>query len=71
VIYEAVGSVPDELLVDPNRADPGASELAEIRHRYVSYLQTRLEAPRVFATEAEEARKRVAAAAPQRQEARR
>jgi hypothetical protein len=71
VVYEAVGALPDELLVDPRGPEAGAAELAEIRHRYVTYLRTRLEGPRAFATEAEAARQRVLATPPLRQEARR
>ncbi|MEQ8331383.1 MAG: hypothetical protein RH859_13070 [Longimicrobiales bacterium] len=70
--------VPDALLAEPARlggpaggpdADDGASvdpaaHAARMRRRYVDYLHTRLEAPRVWADAAEEARKIRAASPP-------
>jgi hypothetical protein len=71
VVRAAVAAVPDALLIDPSRPDPGASSPDEARARYVDYLTTRLSEPRAFSEEAERARRARAAEGPQRLESRR
>jgi hypothetical protein len=66
----ALARVPDELLADPLLAVEFPSVEAH-RDRYRDWLRTRLEAPRAFASAAEEARRASRAAGPRRLEARR
>jgi hypothetical protein len=52
ILKEIVGLIPDEWLGDV----PDFADVAEHRNAYLTYLQTRLEAPRAFVKEAQDAR---------------
>jgi hypothetical protein len=69
-LARAIDRIPAELLLDPLLDGEFPSEPAH-RDRYRSYLESRLEAPRAFATVAEEARRAHQAASPRALEARR
>ena len=69
-ISRVVSKVPDELLRDKVIAGD-FPDAKSARKRYVDYLTTRLESPRVFVAEAIEARKRVKRTKPRRVAARR
>ncbi len=69
-LERALARVPAELLADPLVADDFPSEAAH-RDRYRRYLVTRLQAPRAFATAAEEVRRARRAAPPRAFQARR
>jgi hypothetical protein len=71
VVRACVADVPDELLLDPARPDPGVSNAGDARQRYVDYLTLRLREPRAFAAEAEMARRARASKTPTRLESRR
>jgi hypothetical protein len=58
VLAEIVGRLPDALLADPAVAADFATPEAA-RERYLSYLRTRIQAPRAFVAEAAEARTRL------------
>ncbi len=72
VIAEAVGCVPEELLMDaPSGLRPPFSTAQENREAYRRYFEARLAAPRAFVKGAIEAQRLCRTAAPQRQEYRR
>ena len=71
VIREVVDSVPDDLLLGGDDATREFPTAQAARERYVSYLVTRLAAPRAFVAQAVEAQAQVRSEAPQRLGARR
>ncbi|HVF39556.1 MAG TPA: HipA family kinase [Gemmatimonadaceae bacterium] len=70
LIRDIITAIPESLIDDPAITSEFASTTVA-RERYVSYLTTRLESPRAFVHEAEEARVRVTRMVPQRMAARR